>query len=135
MEAENTTLPHSHTIFLRIQVHIKSTEKEREREREREEVAFASTLFVKKLNATFFLYFTLHHFLLSVPSSGKKIIMASYFDNCVTPNNKKRHFIFFTNFALTKQNLVIIAFTEQGLYDFFKKPNFQRGDLSIVSII
>ena len=52
----------------------------------------------------------------------------------VTPNNIKRNFISFTNFDLTKQNLAIIAFITDVMYDFVQKLSFSRGDLSIVSI-
>lgn len=70
LEAEKITLPRSHTIFLRYQVDFNSRKKEREKERD--DVVLASTLFIKNKKKIFFLHFTLHHFLLSVCSNGKK---------------------------------------------------------------
>ena len=55
--------------------------------------------------------------------------------NRVTPNKMKRHFISFANFDVIKQNLVIIAFIEEGLLKLVKKSSILRDDPRIVFII
>ena len=47
----------------------------------------------------------------------------------------KRHFISFANYDVIKQNLIIIAFIEQGLLKLVKKSSILSDDPRIVFII
>ena len=109
---------------------------ERKRGKKREMMLSLLALYsLKNKKKIFFLHFTLHHFLLSVCANGKKKIWRHISRNRVTPNKMKRHFISFANYNVIKQNLIIIAFIEQGLLKLVKKSSILSDDPRIVFII
>ena len=108
---------------------------ERKRGKKREMMLSLLALYslkIKKRYFFFILLFTIFYF--QCAQMAKKI-WRHISRNRVTPNKMKRHFISFANFDVIKQNLVIIAFIEEGLLKLVKKSSILRDDPRIVFII